>query len=87
MEIKDCEQAKSGDCCWCKNMAYAQLELANETIAKLLKQKIAEISEYAARLNKIKEIMQEPYLDGLNCKTCQRNCMQKDVLAIIEGGK
>lgn len=87
MEMKDCKQAKSGDCCWCKNMAYEQLKLNNETMQKLLKQKIVDIFEYEAKLNKIKAIMQEPCLEGLNCKTCQSNCMQKDVLAIIEGGK
>lgn len=30
MNIKDCEQAKSGDCCYCENMAYIKLKEEND---------------------------------------------------------
>lgn len=70
-----------------KSSYYECIARDNETMQKLLKQKIVDIFEYEAKLAKIKEIMQEPCLEGLNCKTCQSNCMQKDVLAIIEGDK
>lgn len=35
-DAKNCEQAKSGECCYCKNMAYHKLEQTLLEIEKII---------------------------------------------------
>lgn len=52
MDIKDCEQAKAGDCCYCKNMAYYKLE---ETLANLNRELVNLVEPYISDCTGINE--------------------------------
>ena len=40
---KNCEQAKSGECCYCKNMAYHKLEQTLLEIEQILDEALQKI--------------------------------------------
>jgi len=69
MDIKDCEQGKSGDCCWCKNMAYWNLKEENKKLRNIIEG--------------VEKICTEACLVGGDCRTCKCTCINKRILKVI----